>query len=176
MYAGHVGFALGAYSFRRTLPLWLIIIAAQVPDWMDAGLCIADMDRGPYGLYTHGLIPVASAAVAFAVISWIISRDTRGALLIAAVVISHYGLDYLTGQKPTWAGGPIVGLDLYGRPVADLIIESATILVGWLMYRQRLPKPVRNDGMVYAILFSLIALQIITGLAFVLNATGHIKC
>lgn len=176
MYAGHVGFALGAYSFRRTLPLWLVIVAAQVPDWLDAGMCIADMERGPYGLYTHGLVPVAAAAIAFGIIAFAISRDVRGALLVTAVVMSHYALDYLTGQKPTWAGGPIIGLDLYARPVADLIMESATILLGWLMYRQTLPRPVRNDGMVYAILFSLIALQVITGLAFVLNATGHIKC
>ena len=38
MYAGHLGFALGAYSFRRTIPLWLILIAAQLPDWLDAGM------------------------------------------------------------------------------------------------------------------------------------------
>lgn len=176
MYAGHVGFALGAYSFRRTLPLWLVIVAAQVPDWLDAGMCIADMERGPYGLYTHGLIPVAAAAIAFAIITFAISRDPLGALLVAAVVISHYGLDCLTGLKPTWAGGPVVGLDLYAKPMADLIIESATIVAGWLLYRHSLPKVVRNDGMVYAVLFSLIALQVITGVAFFLNATGHVKC
>lgn len=176
MYAGHIGFALGAYSFRRSLPLWLILVAAQVPDWLDAGMCVADVERGQFGLFSHGLIPVVAAAIAFAILTFAISRDPLGALLVAAVVLSHYGLDYLTGQKPTWAGGPIVGLDLYARPFIDLALESATILAGWLLYRRTLLRAVRNDGMVYAILFSLIALQVIAGVAFILNVSGHVKC
>jgi membrane-bound metal-dependent hydrolase YbcI (DUF457 family) len=176
MYAGHLGFALGAQSFRRTLPLWLILIAAQVPDWLDAGMCLADADRGPYGLYTHGLIPVVAAALAFGVLTWLIVRDPIGALLVAGVVLSHYALDYFTGQKPTWPGGPIIGLDLYARPMLDLVLETATVVVGWLLYRRSLPRAVRNDGMVYATLFALIAVQIIAGVAFALNLGGHVKC
>lgn len=176
MYAGHVGFALGAYSFRRTLPLWLIIVAAQVPDWLDAGYCIAGVERGPYGLFTHGVIAVAAAAVVFAAITYAMSRDRLGAVIVAGVVISHYVLDYFTGHKPTWAGGPIVGLNLYARPVADVMIESITVLAGWLLYRHSLPRAVRDDGMVYAILFSLIALQALAAVAFALNMTGHVKC
>ncbi|MGI9090324.1 MAG: hypothetical protein ACR2GG_04370 [Gemmatimonadaceae bacterium] len=176
MYAGHVGFALGAYSFRRTLPLWLLIVAAQAPDWLDAGYCIANVGRGPYGLFTHGVIAIAAAAITFAVITYAVSRDPLGALIVAAVVISHYGLDYFTGHKPTWAGGPVVGLNLYTRPIADVIIESITVLGGWLLYRHSLPRAVRDDGMVYGILFSLIALQAVAGIVYALNMTGHVKC
>ncbi len=176
MYAGHIGFALGAYSFRRTLPLWLVIVAAQIPDWLDAGYCIASMERGPYGLFTHGVVVVALAAVAFATLTYAISRDVLGALIVALVVVSHYGLDYLTGHKPTWAGGPIIGLNLYARPLADVVIESITVLAGWLLYRRSLPTAVRDDGVVYAILFSLIAFQAAAGVAFALNLTGHVKC
>jgi hypothetical protein len=176
MYAGHLGFALGTYSFRRTIPLWLLLVAAQLPDWFDAGMCIANQDRGPYGLYTHGFYVIAGASLAAAAFYTIFRRDTVGGFVIGFTVVSHYALDYLTGQKPTWPGGPIIGLQLYNRPVIDLVLEGATILIGWFLYRRTLPRDVRNDGMVYAILFALLALQIIAGLAFFLNLGGQMKC
>lgn len=176
MYAGHIGLALGAYSFRRTIPLWLILIAAQLPDWLDAGMCMADIDRGPFGLYTHGFIAVALGAVAFGVLAWLLARDLAGALIVAGVVVSHYLLDYFTGFKPTWSGGPIVGLDLYARPMADLTLETITVVVGWLLYRRTLPSSVRNDGMVYATLFALIALQVVAGVTLALSLGNHMKC
>ncbi len=176
MYAGHVGFGLGAYSFRKTLPLWLILIAAQFPDWLDAGYCVADIDRGPYGLYTHGFIPIGIAAIVFAVLTYAFTRDLMGALIVALVVASHWGLDYFTGIKPTWPGGPVVGINLYSRPVIDVALESATILAGWLLYRRTLPEQVRNHGWTYATLFSLCALQVLAGAAFALSLGGHTKC
>jgi membrane-bound metal-dependent hydrolase YbcI (DUF457 family) len=176
VYAGHVGFGLGAYSFRKTLPLWLVLVAAQIPDWLDAGFCVADADRGPFGLYTHGFLPIAIAAGLAVVFTYAITRDLTGALIVALVVASHWGLDYFTGIKPTWAGGPVVGMDLYARPLVDVAIEAATILVGWLLYRRALPASVRNHGWTYATLFALCALQVIAGAAFALNVGGHTKC
>jgi len=35
---------------------------------------------------------------------------------------------------------------------------------------------VRNDGMVYATLFTLIALQLVAGVVLALSLGGHIKC
>lgn len=176
MYAGHIGFGLGAYSFRKTLPLWLILVAAQVPDWLDAGYCIADINRGPYGLYTHGFIPIGIATIVFGVLTYAFTGDLTGAMIVALVVASHWFLDYLTGNKPTWPGGPVVGLNLYSRPVIDVMLESATILAGWLLYRRTLPQSVRNNGWTYATLFALCALQVIAGAAFALSLGGHAKC
>jgi len=176
VYAGHIGFGLGAYSFRKTLPLWLLLVAAQIPDWLDAGFCVADIDRGPFGLYTHGLIPVGVATVVFALFAYSLTRDVTGAVIVALVVASHWGLDYLTGIKPTWPGGPIVGMNLYARPVVDVVLESATIFAGWLLYRRTLPRSVRNHGWTYATLFSLCALQVLAGAAFALSLGGHAKC
>jgi membrane-bound metal-dependent hydrolase YbcI (DUF457 family) len=176
MYAGHVGFGLGAYSFRKTLPLWLLLIAAQIPDWLDAGFCVADMDRGALGINTHGFIPVAAASAVCALVAYALTRDTTGALIVAVVVASHWVLDYFTGIKPTWPGGPIVGMNLYARPMVDFVVESATILAGWWLYRRTLPEPVRNHGWTYATLFSLCALQVVAGAAFALSIGGHAKC
>lgn len=176
MYAGHIGVGLGAWSYRKAIPLWLLLVAAQFPDWLDAGMCLADLDRGPFGLYTHGFIPVGIAALAFALVAYAITRDFSAALIMALVVTSHWALDYLTGMKPTWPGGPIVGLGLYSRPVLDVMMESATILAGWLLYRRTLSREMRNHGWTYAMLFTLCALQVLAGAAFALSLGGHTKC
>lgn len=176
MYAGHIGFGLGAYSFRKTLPLWLVLVAAQIPDWLDAGYCIAGVNRGPSGLYTHGFFPVAVAAVAAATLTLALTRDSTGALIVAIVVASHWVLDYFTGIKPTWPGGPLVGMHLYAHPAADVLIEGATVLVGWLLYRRTLPTSVRNNRWTYATLLALFGLQLAAGIAFALNMGGRTKC
>ncbi len=176
MYAGHIGLGLGAYSFRKTLPLWLVLVAAQVPDWLDAGYCIADMGRGPYGLYSHGFIPIGAAAIVFGSAAYIVTRDIGAALIVMLVVASHWALDYLTGIKPTWPGGPVVGMNLYTRPLIDFTLEAAVILVGWLLYRRTLPRSVRDHGWTYATLFALCALQVLAGVAFALRVGGNTKC
>ena len=176
MYAGHIGVGLGAYSLRRTLPLWLLLIAAQIPDWLDAGFCVADISRGPAGLYTHGFIPVAAAAIVCGVFTYLLTHDATGAIIVALVVASHWFLDYLTGIKPTWPGGPTVGMNLYTRPVVDVVLESGTILAGWLLYRRALPESVRDNGWTYTTLFSLCGLQVLAGVAFALSLGGHPKC
>jgi hypothetical protein len=176
VYAGHLGFALGAYSFRKTVPLWLLLIAAQLPDWMDAGMCIASLDRGPSGLYTHGFHALSTTAFGLAFLYAAIRRDLIGAGIVALTVFSHYGLDYITGQKPTWPGGPIVGLALYSRPLIDLLLESITIFIGWTLYRRTIPEEGRNDFTVYSILLALIGFQIAAGIAFYFDMGGGMKC
>ncbi len=176
MYAGHIGFGLGAYSFRKTAPLWLLLLAAQIPDWLDAGACIADINPGPYGIHTHGLVAVGGAAVICALFAYAVTRDVVAALIVAVVVVSHWGLDLFTGVKPTWPGGPVLGLQLYSRPLIDVALETATILAGWLLYRRTLPERVRGSGWTYATLFSLCALQILAGGALALSLGRNAKC
>lgn len=176
MYAGHLGIALGASSLRRSAPLWILLIAAQLPDWLDAGLCVADASRGPGALYTHGLVTVGVAALLFGCIAWAITRDATAGLLSAALVLSHYPADLLTGLKPTWNGGPMLGLGLYAHPLVDSAVEGAVVLVGWLYYRRTLPPAARRESMMYAMLFVLLAAQLIAGIAFAFNVSGHVKC
>lgn len=176
MYGGHVGAALGGWSLRRSVPLWLPIVAAQLPDWMDAGLCVAGRSRGPLGLYSHGLVPVVVAATVLALAYLVWRRDAMGSVLLGALVLSHLPLDYVTGMKPTWPGGPVIGLSLYAHPAADIALETLVIVAGWSAYRARLPREVRDGGMVYASLALLLALQLAAGIAFFLQLGGHVKC
>jgi hypothetical protein len=175
MYTGHIGVALGAKGLRQSIPLWFLIFASQLPDWADAGLCLAEV-RTPFpGMYSHSLPAVATMALAAAVIYCVIQRDAAGMMVVAAVVISHVLADYLTGIKPTWAGGPVIGLQLYRRPVIDFFIESLVVLAGWSIYRSSLALEKRSKEPVFTLLFVLIAIQI--GADIVLTtAKGLRKC
>lgn len=175
MYVGHVGIALGAHGLRRSAPLWFLLLASQLPDWADAGFCLAGVRPAVQGILSHSLPAVAILALVAAVAYAVFMRDPRGMLLVAAVVISHAAGDYLTGSKPTWSGGPMIGLMLYKRPFIDFVIEAAVILGGWLLYRRSLEPERRASEPVYTLLAALILIQ--AGADVILGFTeGLRKC
>lgn len=175
MYVGHMGFALGAHGMRRAVPLWFLVIASQLPDWTDAAFCLAGRRPSVPGILSHSLPAVGVLAVLAALIYVTAYRDAGGMLVVAAVVISHVVGDYFTGLKPTWVGGPMIGLELYGKPMIDLLLESAVVLGGWQLYRLSLPADRRSSEPVITLLGTLIAVQIGAGI-FLSFARGFRKC
>ena len=159
MYVGHVGVALGAHGLRRTAPLWFLVIASQLPDWTDAAFCLAGVRPQVQGILSHSLPAVALLAIAAAVGYLALTRDRGGMFLVGAVVLTHVAGDYLTGIKPTWSGGPMIGLMLYRRPAVDFLIEAAVIVGGWLLYRKSLPAERRAAEPVYTLLAVLVVIQ-----------------
>lgn len=138
MYLGHVGIALGAKGLRPRVALLVLLIATYAPDWVDSGLCIfAAYDPG--GMLSHSL-PVVAALAALALAAYALTtRDWLGGLVVAAVVASHLLLDLLTGYKPSWPGGPMIGLRLYDSPILSFGIETLVLLAGVLVYARSLP-------------------------------------
>lgn len=159
MYVGHVGIALGAHGLRRSAPLWFLIIASQLPDWTDAAFCLAGVRPSIPGILSHSLPAVGVLALAAAVAYAAMLRDPAGMLLVGAVVLTHAAGDYLTGIKPTWSGGPMIGLLLYRRPVLDFLLEASVILGGWFLYRRSLEPERRAAEPVYTLLAVLVAVQ-----------------
>ena len=139
MYIGHVGAALAGKRARRSIALLLLLIATYTPDWVDAGLCFVGIDN-PSGMLSHSI----PAVLLFMLIGFFgygaFTRDWRGALVIAAVILSHILLDYITGYKPTWPGGPMIGLELYAHPILDFLAEGAVIVAGAALYAGTLPR------------------------------------
>ena len=175
MYTGHAGVALGAHGLRKSIPLWLLILASQLPDWADAGLCLANVRTAIPGMYSHSLPAITLLARGAALPYSAMLRDPAGMLLVALVVVSHALGDYVTGIKPTWPGGPVVGLELYRYPLIDFVFEVAVILGGWMIYRKSLPVDKRSREPVLTLLFVLMAVQI--GADIVLTfAKGLKKC
>ena len=136
MYIGHVGAALAAKRVRASIGLLALLVATYTPDWVDGGLCLA-------GFYNPMLSHSVPAVVLFSLVGFALyalkTRDLPAALVVAGVIFSHMLLDWVTGYKPTWPGGPMIGLDLYSNPVADFIVEGVLIVIGALLYARTLP-------------------------------------
>jgi membrane-bound metal-dependent hydrolase YbcI (DUF457 family) len=158
VYLGHVGVALGAKGVRPRIALLALLIAAYAPDWVDSGLCIVGA-YNPRGMLSHSFAAIAVLA-ALAIAAYASNtRDFVGALVVAAVVVSHMLLDWVTGYKPTWPGGPMIGLRLYARPALNLIVEGLVILAGVMLYRRSLPPRTRGWIDVGVMLGALVAMQ-----------------
>jgi hypothetical protein len=170
-----MGFALAARGLRKSIPLWVLVIASQLPDWADAGFCLASMRPSTPGILSHSFPAVALLALGAAVVYALISRDPAGVLLVAAVVVSHALGDYFTGIKPTWSGGPMIGLHLYRKPLIDFFLELFVIAAGWQIYKRSLPLESRSSRPVFNLLATLVFIQIVADI-FLSVAQGIRKC
>lgn len=159
MYVGHVGAALGGKRFAPSIALWTLIAAAYLPDWVDAGLCLTGRYHDTEML-SHS-VPAVLVLALIAAATQLRRGDRSAALVIAAVVISHVLLDYLTGIKPTWPGGPVIGLQIYAHPLLDFVVEGLVILGGWLLYRRTLPALRGGWKSAGTMLFVLLSMQAI---------------
>lgn len=159
MYLGHVGVALGAKGIRPRVALLVLLIATYAPDWMDGGLCAVGAYE-PNGMLSHS-VPVIALLAALGLAAYAVTtHDWRGGIVVAGVVVSHAVLDWMTGYKPTWPGGPMIGLRLYERPGLTLAIEIVMLALGVLLYRRSLPARTRVWIDVAMMLGALIFMQL----------------
>jgi hypothetical protein len=178
MYTGHVGIALAAMGVRHRVPLWALIFAAQGCDWVDAFWWIAGHDdpgstrRLAFDGWTaqmasHSVPAVLVITIVCYLLYYATMRDGRGAALLGAVALSHVPVDYVTSVKPTWPGGPRIGLGLYAYPAVDFVIELLIVVAGWLLYRRSLRACCRSTApAMWVMLGTLVVLQAIIDLGF----------
>jgi membrane-bound metal-dependent hydrolase YbcI (DUF457 family) len=159
MYIGHLGAALAAKRLRTSIGLFALLVATYVPDWVDGGLCLAGV-HNPEGMLSHSIPAVVLFALAGFAVYAFRTRDLTAALIVAGLIVSHVLLDWITGYKPTWPGGPMIGLQLYGHPVADFVVEGLVIVVGAVLYGRTLPPRRRPWIDVSIMLGALLVLQL----------------
>jgi hypothetical protein len=133
MHIGHVGAALAAKRVRASIGLLVLLIATYAPDWIDTGMCTAGSFHSNE-MFSHSIPAVLVQALLGFGIYGALTRDWKGAFVVAGVVFSHMLLDWITGYKPTWPGGPMIGLRLYDYPIADFIAEGLALVSGTLLY------------------------------------------
>ncbi len=161
MYMGHLGIGLGARRLSSRLPLWLLLVASVSPDLADAFSAFT-----PWGAsvnhYSHSVYGILVLAVALGLVGGVISRSGLGALIAAAIVVSHLLADWITSRIPLWPGGPAIGWSLYRHPVGDFLVEIGVILGGLYSYKQSLGLPRgRRMWLVVAMFVCLVGFQII---------------
>lgn len=167
MYIGHVGAALAGKRARRSIGLLVLLLATYTPDWVDTGLCAAGAFNTTEML-SHSIPAVLVFALAGFVLYGALARDWRGALVVAGVIVSHVLLDWITGYKPTWPGGPMIGLDLYEHPMLDFLAEAVVIVIGAILYARTLPRPERLSRNLSIMAGSLLFMQLAIDIAHLL--------
>ena len=160
MYIGHIGIALAGKGLQRAAPLGLLVMATQGCDWVQAIACVA-APVGASSMWSHSIPSVAALAVVLALVAYLLKSNGAVAALTGAVTVSHVLADYVTGLKPTWPGGPVIGLRLYAHPLGDLVVETVVLVIGWVVYRRSLPPGSRSSRLSWALLWLLAVAQVL---------------
>jgi hypothetical protein len=170
VYAGHAAIALYAKSRRTRISLAVLVPVAFAPDWIEWILTSTTnyVTTGRDRFLSHALVFVVPCAVVVGLLYWLIAAR-RGATVVdaavlATVYLSHWAADFITGIKPTWPGGPNVGLMLYSHTWWDAALECALVLVCWWAYQRSLPPPSRRREVGWIIPGSLLVLELISAL------------
>jgi len=153
MIAGHFGLAAAVKAREPRVPLWALMLATQWLDVVFVPLYLAHVEGlvpvagsgGGYGNavihadYTHSLVGAVVLAALFALPAlWRWGR--RPALVLAAVVFSHWTLDLVVHRHDmpllpgAPAGSPTVGFGLWRHSTAAAIAELGLVLWGAYSY------------------------------------------
>jgi hypothetical protein len=151
MFIGH--FALGFAAKRATphVPLVALFAAAQLADLMWPFLLLAGVEQvriapgdtafTPLDFvsypYSHSLVLLAVWGVAFGIVYARAARGTtRELAVLAALVVSHWVLDFVTHRPdmPIYPGGARYGLGLWNSIPATVVIEAGMFVIGFAIY------------------------------------------
>lgn len=160
MYVGHAALATLAKGRRPRIPLALLVPVAFAPDWVE---WIGDAFGYSNRALSHSIVSVAIGATVVALIYWLTSRSSADAFVVWLTYASHWPVDFITGIKPTWPGGPDVGLMLYDHAIADVVVESVLVVLCCLYYRRSLPPVARRRSIFWLIPLGLIGMQLAYG-------------
>jgi membrane-bound metal-dependent hydrolase YbcI (DUF457 family) len=150
MFMGHFGLAMAAKKVARRPSLGTLVLAAILVDgiwpvflllgWEEVRIVPGITAVTPLLFvsypYTHSLVAGACWAAVLAGGYYALRRDGAGAAWIAALVVSHWVLDFASHRPdmPLWPGGPKVGLGLWDSLPATLVVEFALFGAGVWLY------------------------------------------
>ena len=161
MFIGHfaLGFAAKKATPRTSLAtlfaatvladiLWPIFLALGIEQVMIVPQNTATpLDFVSYP-YSHSLLMLALWGAIFGGIYFARTKNSRAALIIAALVVSHWVLDWLVHipDMPLWPGGPKYGLGLWNSPRLEQAIELVMYVAGIFIYA-RATRPKDKKGL-----------------------------
>jgi hypothetical protein len=156
VYAGHVAIATLVNGKRPSIPLAWLVPVAFGPDWVEWLFGLAGRQNRAL---SHSIPAVVLGALLAALVYALRSRRWNDVALVALTWMSHWPADFITGSKPTWPGGPDVGLMLYEHLGYDAALESLLVFGCWLVYRASLPERARRSRLVWLMPAGLVFMQ-----------------
>jgi hypothetical protein len=156
MFIGHYGLGFAAKRAAPRASLGVLVAAVSLldlvwPIFVLTGVETVRIDPGNTAVtpldfvsypYSHSLLFVVAWAVAFAAIYYGVTRYRAGAVVIAAGVVSHWVLDFITHRPdlPLYPGGVRTGLGLWNSVTGTVIVEAGIFALGvWLYARVTRP-------------------------------------
>ncbi|HVN34964.1 MAG TPA: hypothetical protein VMU96_06895 [Casimicrobiaceae bacterium] len=150
MFIGHFGVALAAKKVAPRPSLGTLTLAALLVDgiwpvflllgWEKVEIkpgitAVSPLDFVSYP-YTHSLVAAVFWGALLAGAYYLARRDRRGALWLAALVLSHWILDFVSHgpDMPVALHGPTVGLGLWYSVPATLAVEFGLLAIGAWLY------------------------------------------
>lgn len=183
MFLGHFGAGFAAKAAAPRVSLGTLFLAAQWVDLLWPTLLLAGLERveiapgatrvTPLDFVSypisHSLLAVVLWGVLFAGLAWAVRRSARGAMTVAALVVSHWVLD-LVVHRPDLplvpGGGPRLGLGLWHSLPATLAVELAVFAAGSTVYLRRTRAVDRTGSLA---LWALVALLLLIDVANLLG-------
>ncbi|HEY5897830.1 MAG TPA: hypothetical protein VIV54_09720 [Burkholderiales bacterium] len=175
MFLGHFAAGFGAKAAAPKTSLGSLFLAAQFIDLLwptllllgaeqvridPAATKVVPLDFEHYPI-SHSLAAVIGWALAVALLYQAIRRYPRGAVVLGALVLSHWALD-LVVHRPDLAlypGGPKVGFGLWSSLPATLAVECALFAVGvWLYARTTRPNDRTGQWALWSLVVVLLAI------------------
>jgi len=156
MFIGHYAPAFLASGTRQGPPLWLGAVATQAVDLAFFSFALMGIEH--YRLtagatatnwldlydmpYTHSLLGSACWALALGLVTLLVWRNRAMAAIVAALVVSHWLLDFLVHRPDLTLAGrpPLLGLGLWNAPWFEKPLELA-ITFGSLAFYVRRTRP-----------------------------------
>lgn len=183
MFIGHFGAGFTGKKFSKTASLGTYFMAAQ---WIDLiwpillllGIEKAEIKPGvtsvtpldfTYYPFTHSLFGVIAWAVLFGMAYFLIKKNSRTAIILGLLVISHWFLDLLVHipDLPIFPGFNLkVGFGLWNSFALTVIVEGLVFAVGAYLYF-KVTKPKNRIGT-----YSLIGLIVFLIAMYISNLVG----
>jgi len=151
MFLGHFGLGFAAKKINSNPSIGTYFMAAQFLDLLWPTLLLRGIEKvqiepgntafTPFNFvyypYSHSLVGAIFWAFVFGLIYFLFTRDKRSTLIMAALVFSHWLLDFFT-HRPDLPLSPWsdmkFGLGLWNNKIATIIIEMIIFFGGIILY------------------------------------------
>lgn len=151
MFLGHFGTGLAAKNLDKTVSLGTLFLAAQFIDliwplFLLVGLEKVKIDPGNtlftpldfvYYPFSHSFLSVLIWSCLFGAIYYTIRKNLKGAMLLGALVMSHWILDLLTHRPDlplTFWNEFKVGFGLWNSIFLTIVLEGSIFIIGSYLY------------------------------------------
>ena len=150
MFIGHLALGFAAKRVLPTTSLAVLFVAVQLADllWpilVAAGIEHVRIDPGNTAVtpldfvsypYSHSLVFLILWGVIFGALYRAVARERAALLVLAALVVSHWVLDFATHgpDMPIYPGSAKYGLGLWNSTLATVAVEVPMFAAGLWLY------------------------------------------